>query len=116
MTYEGSSTRPGCEEGVTWVIMNRPIYASTLEMTQLRTLRQGEKTHPKSPVGSPNARPVQDVNGRTIRTNLVLAPRDEENEDGEEAFARSKKGRRKKRCPDLDKEMVYRPNDGWDQN
>ena len=26
ITYEGSMTEPGCQETVTWVIMNRPIY------------------------------------------------------------------------------------------
>ncbi|XP_050039967.1 carbonic anhydrase-related protein 10-like isoform X2 [Dermacentor andersoni] len=26
MTYEGSSTTPGCEETVTWILMNRPLY------------------------------------------------------------------------------------------
>lgn len=26
MTYEGSITRPGCHETVTWIILNKPIY------------------------------------------------------------------------------------------
>ena len=26
ITYEGSLTEPGCQETVTWIIMNRPIY------------------------------------------------------------------------------------------
>lgn len=26
MTYEGSTTHPGCWETVTWVILNKPIY------------------------------------------------------------------------------------------
>ena len=26
ITYEGSMTEPGCQETVTWIIMNRPIY------------------------------------------------------------------------------------------
>ena len=26
MTYEGSMTQPGCQETVTWVVMNRPAY------------------------------------------------------------------------------------------
>ena len=28
ITYEGSMTEPGCQETVTWVIMNRPIYVT----------------------------------------------------------------------------------------
>ena len=28
MTYEGSLTEPGCQETVTWMIMNKPIYAT----------------------------------------------------------------------------------------
>lgn len=26
MTYDGSTTMPGCHETVTWILMNRPIY------------------------------------------------------------------------------------------
>ena len=126
MTYEGSLTRPGCEEGVTWILMNRPIYAGPIEMAQLRSLRQGEKLHPKSPVGAPNARPVQEMNGRTVRTNLVVAPSstsstEEESRQGQgetrSPTERNKKGsRRRKQCPEVAKDMVYRSNSGWDQN
>jgi carbonic anhydrase len=28
MTYEGSLTQPGCQETVTWIIINKPIYIS----------------------------------------------------------------------------------------
>jgi hypothetical protein len=28
MTYDGSTTHPGCWESVTWVILNKPIYVS----------------------------------------------------------------------------------------
>ena len=28
MTYEGSMTQPGCQETVTWIIMNKPLYMS----------------------------------------------------------------------------------------
>ena len=28
ITYEGSMTEPGCQETVTWIIMNRPIYVT----------------------------------------------------------------------------------------
>lgn len=26
MTYDGSTTMPGCHETVTWLILNKPIY------------------------------------------------------------------------------------------
>lgn len=29
MTYEGSLTKPGCYETVTWVVMNKPVYVSS---------------------------------------------------------------------------------------
>ena len=112
MTYEGSSTMPGCEEGVTWVVMNRPIYASKLELSALRSLRQGEKMQV---VGAPNSRPPQDVGDRTVRTNLV--PADNQDDDGH-AYSPSvggngggRKGRKK--CPDLSKQVQYRPNHEW---
>ena len=25
MTYEGSMTQPGCQETVTWIVMNKPL-------------------------------------------------------------------------------------------
>jgi hypothetical protein len=34
MTYEGSMTQPGCQETVTWIVMNRPIY---ITMSQVRS-------------------------------------------------------------------------------
>ena len=119
MTYEGSSTRPGCEEGVTWVIMNRPIYASRLEMAQLRALRQGEDDdNPKSPVGAPNARPAQELGGRTVRTNVATsAPGGGGRSGGQEepggARGGRRKGGKKGRCPDIAREVTYRPNKAW---
>ncbi|GFS84746.1 putative carbonic anhydrase-like protein 2 [Nephila pilipes] len=32
MTYEGSTTMPGCHETVTWILLNRPIYITKSEM------------------------------------------------------------------------------------
>jgi len=28
ITYDGSMTQPGCQETVTWIIMNKPLYMS----------------------------------------------------------------------------------------
>ena len=28
MTYEGSLTQPGCQESVTWILLNKPIYVN----------------------------------------------------------------------------------------
>ena len=28
MTYDGSMTRPGCHETITWIVMNKPIYVT----------------------------------------------------------------------------------------
>lgn len=32
LTYEGSLTQPGCQETVTWVILNKPLYISTYQV------------------------------------------------------------------------------------
>lgn len=32
MTYEGSTTHPGCWESVVWVILNKPIYITKQEV------------------------------------------------------------------------------------
>ena len=38
MTYEGSTTYPGCTESVTWIVMNKPIYMSRYSSRQFREL------------------------------------------------------------------------------
>ena len=32
MTYEGSTTMPGCHETVTWIVLNKPIYITKAEV------------------------------------------------------------------------------------
>jgi carbonic anhydrase len=69
MTYEGSTTHPGCWETTIWIIFNKPIYITNQAMHMLRQLMQGSKDAPKAPLGN-NARPVQQLHQRTIRTNI----------------------------------------------
>ena len=72
MTYEGSTTYPGCWETVTWIVLNKPIYLSRQEMFELRKLKQGDKINPKAPLSN-NRRPLQLLNSRTIRTNIAFS-------------------------------------------
>merc|ERR1711936_1328605 len=69
MTYEGSTTYPGCWETVTWIILNKPIYLGRQEMFELRKLKQGDKVNPKASLSN-NRRPLHLLNSRTIRTNI----------------------------------------------
>lgn len=43
MTYEGSTTMPACQETVTWVVMNKPIYITKQQLHALRKLMQGDE-------------------------------------------------------------------------
>lgn len=54
-TYEGSLTTPPCSEGVRWIVLDTPMQASSEQLKTLRAQHSG------------NARPVQPLNGRTIR-------------------------------------------------
>ncbi|XP_076446335.1 carbonic anhydrase-related protein 10-like [Babylonia areolata] len=69
VTYEGSTTFPGCHETVTWLVYNRPIYISKDQLSTLRNLRQDTRFNPVMLMGG-NIRPVQPLNQRTIRTNI----------------------------------------------
>ncbi|XP_035211476.1 carbonic anhydrase-related protein 10-like, partial [Stegodyphus dumicola] len=69
MTYEGSTTMPGCYETVTWIVMNKPIYITKQQLFALRRLMQGDERNPKAPLAD-NFRPTMDLNQRTIRTNI----------------------------------------------
>jgi len=71
MTYEGSTTYPGCWETVTWIVMNKPIYISRPEMYALKQLMQGDKINPKSTL-APNSRPIQEGHNRSVRTNIYF--------------------------------------------
>jgi len=69
ITYEGSLTQPGCQESVTWIIPNKPIYVQAEHMEQLKTLMQGTADDPRAPLAG-NLRPTQPTNGRLVRTNI----------------------------------------------
>lgn len=71
VTYEGSTTFPGCWETTTWIIMNKPIYMSKQELDMFYQLRQGDRVHEKAPLGN-NVRPIQPLNSRSLRTNIAL--------------------------------------------
>ncbi|XP_026672784.1 carbonic anhydrase-related protein 10-like isoform X5 [Ceratina calcarata] len=90
MTYEGSTTHPGCWETTVWLILNKPIYVTARELYALRRLMQGPQNTPKAPLGN-NSRPIQDLNHRTIRTNIDFHKPDA-------------------KCPTMAKDMHYRAN------
>lgn len=96
MTYEGSTTHPGCWETTVWIILNKPIYITKHELYQLRKLMQGSEEAPKAPLGN-NARPVQPLHQRTIRTNINF--RNSENSN----------------CPSMHRDMHYKANK-WTPN
>ncbi|KAK3099424.1 hypothetical protein FSP39_004123 [Pinctada imbricata] len=63
MTYEGSLTQPGCQESVTWIILNTPVFVTEeqLKVFQNEASMEWHKN---------NARPLQSLNHRVIRTNI----------------------------------------------
>ena len=71
ITYEGSTTFPGCWETTTWVVMNKPVYISKQELEMFYQLRQGDKVMEKAPLGN-NLRPRQPLNNRAVRTNIAV--------------------------------------------
>lgn len=56
--YDGSLTTPPCSEGVNWIVFSVPITASAAELAELARL------------SGKNNRPVQDLDGRTILTDV----------------------------------------------
>ncbi|XP_026470096.1 carbonic anhydrase-related protein 10 isoform X2 [Ctenocephalides felis] len=90
MTYEGSTTHPGCWETTVWIILNKPIYMTKQELYALRRLMQGSEETPKAPLGN-NARPLQPLHHRTVRTNIDF-------------------GNQQTNCPTMYKDLYYKAN------
>ena len=73
ITYEGSTTYPGCWETVTWIMMNKPVYVSKQEMELFHQLSQGADSTGGAQTGvGNNLRPRQNLNRRIVRTNIDL--------------------------------------------
>ena len=73
VTYEGSTTYPGCWETVTWIMMNKPVYVSKQEMELFHQLSQGADSAGGAQTGvGNNLRPRQNLNRRIVRTNIDL--------------------------------------------
>ena len=53
--FDGSLTTPPCSEGVVWLVLAEPVQASEDQVNALLTT-----------LGHSNARPVQELNGRTV--------------------------------------------------
>ncbi|KAK3909593.1 Carbonic anhydrase-related protein 10 [Frankliniella fusca] len=96
MTYEGSTTHPGCWETTVWIIINKPIYITRQELYALRKLMQGSPETPKAPLGN-NARPLQPLHHRTVRTNIDFFKAQGKN------------------CPTMYRDMHYKANT-WADN
>lgn len=69
ITYEGSLTQPGCQETVTWIIINKPIYISYVHLMAMRDVMQGDENNPKVPMEN-NCRPTMPLHHRPVRTNI----------------------------------------------
>lgn len=90
MTYEGSTTHPGCWETTSWILFNKPIYITRQEVNNRRIIRnagpfiyyflyhqlyalrrlvQGDSETPKGALGN-NVRALQPLHHRTVRTNI----------------------------------------------
>ncbi|MGH0147574.1 UNVERIFIED_CONTAM: hypothetical protein FKN15_010867 [Acipenser sinensis] len=69
ITYDGSMTIPPCFETATWILMNKPVYITRMQMHSLRLLSQNQPSQIFLSM-SDNFRPAQPLNNRCIRTNI----------------------------------------------
>ncbi|OQV20134.1 putative carbonic anhydrase-like protein 2 [Hypsibius exemplaris] len=74
VTYPGSLTRPGCQETVQWVVMNKPIYITKQQLNTLRQTRKGDGPKAAGPLMENNFRAVRKMGEhRIFRTNIDLS-------------------------------------------
>lgn len=48
MTYEGSTTHPGCWESTVWIILNKPIYITKQEVSGMGSIQLLSSFHRSS--------------------------------------------------------------------
>lgn len=60
-SYQGSLTTPGCNEAVSWIIMNQPVLIAESQIAALRLLTTETGAHLVD-----NFRPIQDLNNRVV--------------------------------------------------
>ncbi|KAF8356648.1 cah-1 [Pristionchus pacificus] len=70
VTYQGSMTSPGCEETVTWIVVNQPIHIRADDLVEWAKLRNDFGTEELPTFQGPNSRPLQSHNKRLLRTNI----------------------------------------------
>lgn len=68
ITYQGSLPFPACHETVTWIVLNQAVIITETQLQSLRELRIGPVK--ESGTMANNFRPIQKLNGRSVRTNI----------------------------------------------
>ncbi|ESO07159.1 hypothetical protein HELRODRAFT_76315, partial [Helobdella robusta] len=68
VTYEGSIPFPGCQETVTWMIFNKPVYVNEESLKILREMIREDSINRTSVAN--NFRPLQMTHSRPVRTNI----------------------------------------------
>ncbi|XP_066461859.1 carbonic anhydrase-related protein 11 isoform X2 [Eleutherodactylus coqui] len=69
LTYQGSMTIPPCYETATWIVIDRPLNITSMQMHSLRLLSQNQPSQIFQSM-SDNFRPVQPLFHRGMRGNL----------------------------------------------
>jgi carbonic anhydrase len=67
--YMGSLTTPDCQEGVNWFVRDKVAQISLYDLTDMRSIALNKPDTVISPMGN-NNRPRQELNGRTVYTNV----------------------------------------------
>ncbi|KAH9504814.1 Carbonic anhydrase- protein 10, partial [Bulinus truncatus] len=69
ITYEGSFTHPGCQETVTWAILNKPVFIQASQLDKIRFLQKRQRDTQMTLLDG-NVRPTMPINNRVVRTNI----------------------------------------------